>query len=304
MVRRILMGFGVLLLLVLGAVGYRVFRFLQTETVKIDDHFYVVVGGGGNTAVLIGDNGVLVVDPKFASPGRRLRTIIRSLTDKPVTMIINTHYHADHAHGNVNYPGAGEVIAHRRTRAHLLARDEGFWEIEPAWSALPNALMDDDRQFQFGDESVRVMHPGRGHTDGDIVVYFSRRRMLHTGDLFVHGIYPVIDRRAGGTAREWVDSLDRVLGVTEAERYVPGHGALATRADVERFREYLRSLVSQVERATNRGASLAEVRRAVDLRAYDDFQGLPFLNSRVDNVRWVYDEFRQSRTPVGGAGKD
>jgi len=304
MARRILMGFGVLLLLVFGVVGVRFWRFLQTETVKIDDRFYVVTGGGGNTAVLIGDDGVLVVDPKFWSPGRRLPTIIRSLTAKPVTTIINTHYHADHTHGNANYPAGAEVIAHRRTRAHLLARDGGFWEVEPAWSSLPNAQLDDERQLQFGDESIRVIHPGRGHTDGDVVVYFSRRRVLHTGDLFVHGIYPVVDRRAGGTAREWVESLDRVLGLGDTERYIPGHGSLATRADVERFRDYLRDLVSQVERAVSHGVSLAEVQRAVDLGAFADFQGLPFLNSQAQNVRWVYEELTHLRAHDGETGKD
>jgi glyoxylase-like metal-dependent hydrolase (beta-lactamase superfamily II) len=300
MARRILIGLGFLLLFVVGVVGYRFWRFLQTETVKIDDRFYVVAGGGGNTAVLIGDDGVLVVDPKFWSAGRRLQTIIRSLTDKPVKVIINTHYHADHTHGNANYPAGAEVIAHRRTRAHLLARDGGFWQVEPAWNALPNALLDDERRMQFGDESIRIMHPGRGHTDGDIVVYFSKRHILHTGDLFVHDIYPIIDLRAGGTAREWADSLDRVLSLAEAERYIPGHGQIATRADAERMRDYLRSLVSQVERAARGGGSLAEVRNAVDLHAYDDFQGLPFVTSRARNIRSVYEELRKLRSQAGG----
>jgi cyclase len=304
MARRILMGFGVLLLLVIGAAGYRFYRFLQTETVKIDDRFYVVFGGGGNTAILIGDDGVLLVDPKFWSPSRRLRRIVRSLTDKPVKIIINTHYHADHTHGNANYPPGVEVIAHRRTRAHLLARDGGFWDVEPAWSLLPNSLMNRERQLHFGDETIRVMHPGRGHTDGDVVVYFGNRRMLHTGDLFVHGMYPVIDRRAGGTARGWIDSLDRVLSLTDVARYIPGHGRLAARADVERFRDYLSSLVSEVERAGGRGASLAEVQHAVDLHAYDDFQGLPFLNSRAQNVRWVYEELQRAHSTAAETGGD
>jgi len=304
MARRILMGFAVLLLLVIGAAGYRFYRFLQTETVKIDDRFYVVLGAGGNTAVLIGDDGVLLVDPKFWSPSRRLRRIVRSLTAKPVTTIINTHYHADHTHGNANYPPRVEVIAHRRTRTHLLAQDGGFWDVEPAWSTLPNRLVDDESEINFGDESIRIMHPGRGHTDGDVVVYFGKRRMLHMGDLFVHGMYPVIDRHAGGTARGWIDSLDRVLSLTDVERYIPGHGTLASRTDVERFRDYLCRLVSQVERAAWRGASLAEVQRAVDLHAYDDFQGLPFLNARAQNVRWVYEELQRPRSSGLGMAKD
>lgn len=293
MARRLLIGFAFVLLLVAGFVGYRFYQFLRTETVKIDDRFYVVLGGGGNTAVLIGDDGVLVVDPKFWSPSRRLAQLIRTLTDKPVTVIVNTHYHSDHTHGNANYTAGADVIAHRRTRANALARDGRFWEVEPAWSTLPNDLVDDDKELQFGDESIRIIHPGRGHTDGDVVVYFTKRRLLHTGDFFLHQLYPFIDRRAGGTAREWVASLDKVLALTPVERYIPGHGPLSTRADVERFQAYLRSLVSQVEAGVGRGESLAEVQAAVDLRAYGDFQGILFFTSPARNIQWVYEELHQ-----------
>ncbi|HEX7408715.1 MAG TPA: MBL fold metallo-hydrolase [Candidatus Binatia bacterium] len=292
MARRLLAGLGILLLLIVGFVGYRAYRFLYTETVKIDDRFYVVLGGGGNTAVLIGDDGVLVVDPKFWSPGRGLAKIIRSLTDKPVKVIINTHYHSDHTHGNANYAPGTDVIAQRRTRAHLLARDEKFWEVEPAWNLLPNDLVDEERELQFGDESIRITHPGRGHTDGDIVVYFAKRHILHTGDFFLHDMYPFIDLRAGGSARQWVASLDRVLALTAAEQFIPGHGPLSTRADVERFHSYLRSLVSQVEGQVGQGKSLAATQAAVDLRQYDDFQGIPFFTSRAQNIGWVYEELK------------
>src|SRR2546423_9008 len=102
MLRRILIGLGVLVAVVAVSVGAQVYRFMRIETVKIDDRFYVMLGGGGNTAVLIADDGVLVVDTKFRSAGRRLPSLIKSITDKPVKVIINTHYHADHTHGNPN----------------------------------------------------------------------------------------------------------------------------------------------------------------------------------------------------------
>ena len=108
--RRILIAVGILVLGAAGYAGYRFYSFLQTEAVKIDDHFYVVLGGGGNTAVLIGDDGVLVVDSKFWRPGRRLPGIIASLTDKPVKVIINTHYHADHTGGNELMAKSGSTI--------------------------------------------------------------------------------------------------------------------------------------------------------------------------------------------------
>jgi len=290
MLRRILIVVGVAVLAAAACVGYGFYQFQKTETVKIDDHFYVVLGGGGNTAILIGDDGVLVVDTKFLRPGRRLARIIQSITDKPVKVIINTHYHSDHTHGNPNYPPGTDVIAQRRTREHLLTLDKSFWEVEPAWSLLPNDLLDDEKELRFGDETIRIIHPGRGHTDGDVVVYFTKRHILHTGDLFIHDMYPFIDLRAGGSGREWPATLDRVLAIDDVTQYIPGHGPLSTRADVVRFQSYLRSVDAQVEGMVRSGKSLADIKAAVDLHAYDDFRGMPFFTSRAKNVEWVYQE--------------
>src|SRR5574337_1723599 len=164
MVRRVLVGVGIVVVAAVAYVGYQVAGFLRTQTIKIDDRFYVILGGGGNTAVLIADDGVLVVDTKFWSPARQLPAIIRSLTDKPVTVIINTHYHSDHTHGNPQYARGTDVIAQRRTRDHLIQLDKDFWESEPAWSLLPADLLDDEKDLQFGDEAIRILHLGRGHT--------------------------------------------------------------------------------------------------------------------------------------------
>ena len=290
MLRRILIAVAVVILAAAGFVGYQVYRFFRTETIKIDDRFYVVFGGGGNTAILIADDGVLVVDTKFMSPGRALPAIIRSITPKPVRVIINTHYHSDHTHGNPHYPPGTDVIAQRRTRAHLLQLDKDFWESEPAWSLMPADLVDDERTLSFGDEEVRIVHPGRGHTDGDVVVYFPKRRILHTGDLFLHAQYPFIDLRGGGSGREWPATLDTVLAIGDVDRYIPGHGPLSTRADVLRFQGYLRSLGTQVTAMAGEGRGLRQIQAAVDLHDYDDFHGMPFFTSQAKDVQWMYEE--------------
>jgi cyclase len=295
MTRRILIGFGVVVVLAAGYAGAQLARFLRIDTIKIDDHFYVMLGGGGNTAVLIADDGVLIVDSKFSAAGRRLPALITSITDKPVKVIINTHYHADHTHGNLNYRRGTDVIAQRRTRAHLIELDSGFWENETAWSLLPADLVDEERELHFGDETIRILHPGRGHTDGDVVVAFGNRHIVHTGDLFVHGMYPFIDLEAGGSARAWPDTLDRVLAIPGVAQYIPGHGPLSTRVDVERFQAYLRSLVSQVQAQVAGGQSLSQIQSAVDLRAYDDFTGIPFFTSRARDIQWTYEELTRKQ---------
>ena len=289
MLRRILIGLAVAVAAAAGFVGYRAYRFFHTETVKLDDRFYVVLGGGGNTAILIADDGVLVVDTKFLRPGHALAAQIKELTDKPVKVIINTHYHADHTHGNPNYARGTEVIAHRHTRQHLLTLDKDYWESEPNWSLLPGDLLDDERELHFGDETIRLLHPGRGHTDGDIVVHFTRRGIVHTGDLFLHDMYPLIDHAGGGNAHEWPASLDKVLALTDVHTYIPGHGALSTRQDVERFREYLGSLVAQVDAQVAAGQSLAQLTPRIDLHGFA-FQGIPFRTSQARNIALVYEE--------------
>jgi cyclase len=293
--RYVFLGAALTLFAAIGWAGYQFHLRQRTDTVKLDDGLYVVLGGGGNSAVLIGDDGVLVVDPKSLAPGRRLARFIRSLTSKPVAVIIDTDYHADHTHGNVNYPAPVDVVAQRRTRAHCIALDKDYWEVEPAWSHLPADLVDGEKDLRFGDEFVRVIHPGRGHTDGDVVVDFSRHHLLLTGDLFVRGLYPYVDRRAGGSVRRWPATLDAVLAVGGVTRYVPGNGPVSARADVVRFQRYLRTLVAQVQAQVAIGRSLAQTEAAVDLRGYDDWRDVPFLTSRVKNIASAYAELTGTR---------
>lgn len=290
MLRRVGAIVAVALLAALAVASFAYYQFQRTETKRLDDRLYVVLGGGGNSSILLSEAGALVVDTKFLRPGWRLASIVRSLTDKPVQVIINTHYHRDHTHGNPNYPIGTRVIAQRRTRAHLIALDKRFWEVEPAWSLLPQELVDDATELEWGDEKIRVSYLGRGHTDGDVVVHFTKRRLLQTGDLFVHGMYPRVDLKGGGSAREWLGTLDKILAIEGVDKYIPGHGELAERKDVERLRAYLGSLVEQVEKHAAAGKSLREIQGLVDLKAYDDFRGLLFFTSRSKNVASVYEE--------------
>ncbi len=291
MLRRLLITLAALTVL-FGAVGIWFWqRFLTTELTRIDDHFYVLSGGGGNSAILIGDDGVLVVDTKQFRPATTLAKTIRELTDKPVRLIINTHYHQDHTHGNPQYAVGTTVMAQRRTRQHLIDLDKGFWLSDPtSWDLMPSDLVDDSREFPFGDETVRVMHLGRGHTDGDVVVQFVKRGVLHTGDLFVNHQYPYLDRKGGGSARAWVETLDRVLAIQGIRQYIPGHGAIAAAEDVRHFQQYWRDVLAHVTAGVQSGASLKDIQRSEKLSAYDDFHAVPFFTTRANNIKWVYEE--------------
>ncbi len=293
--RRIAAVVATLVVGLLGATVFAYFKFQQTSTETIDEHFYAVWGGGGNSTILLAEAGALVVDTKFLRPGWRLASTVQALAHKPVKVIINTHYHRDHTHGNSNYERGTQVIAQRRTRAHLIEFDKRFWEVGPAWSLLPQDLVDEAKELAWGDETIRILYLGRGHTDGDVVVHFVKRRLLQTGDLFVNGVYPRIDRKGGGSVREWLATLDRILAIEDVERYIPGHGPMAEREQVERFRGYLQSLVDQVQALAKEGKSLQEVEARVDLSDYDDWRGIPFFTSRAKNIASVYEELKSQQ---------
>jgi glyoxylase-like metal-dependent hydrolase (beta-lactamase superfamily II) len=248
-------------------------------------------GIGGNVGVLVTDEGVLVVDTMtFVRQGEAIIERIRGFTHQRVLAILNTHYHRDHTHGNPAFFPGTKVIATARTLAHLTERDADYWRAEPARRLLPNLTFDTEQQITLGGKTVRIVHPGRGHTDGDLVVLFVEDGVLHAGDLFSNGVYPNIDLEAGGTVREWVATLDRVLAL-DFDTVIPGHGPLSDRAGLARFRTFVASLWEQTHGVAARGGSLADARRDVDLGRFGlrPLWFAPHLNRRFVIAR-AYEE--------------
>ncbi len=170
--------------------------------------------------------------------------------------LINSHYHSDHTHGNPGFAPGTRVIATARTLEHLHARDAAFWEGEAA-GLLPSDTFDDDYVIEIGGKTVRLIHPGRGHTDGDLLVIFEDDGVVHMGDLHFNQRYPNIDLEAGGSVRAWIETLDRALELP-FEQVIPGHGAVSDREGILRFQAFLAELWSVGERAAAEGMSLED----------------------------------------------
>jgi cyclase len=271
--RRILL---VLLLLVLGVVGLYWWRFGVVDVAQVRPGLHVVTGLGSNVGILVTEAGVVVVDTMtFVRQGRLIRNAIERLTDAPVVAVINTHYHLDHTHGNPAFPVGTRVVSTARTLAHLRELDAGYWESAPARDLMPNETFDakpKDRSddvwtLEVGGKTVRALWLGRGHTDGDLVVLFVEDRVLHVGDLFFNGTWPNIDLEAGGSARWWPNTLDRVLAL-DFDTVIPGHGPVATRAELERFRDFMASLWRQTSTLAAHGASLDDAIAQVDVEKW------------------------------------
>jgi glyoxylase-like metal-dependent hydrolase (beta-lactamase superfamily II) len=255
---RILAGIAAALVVALAvAVIYVRDRVTSLETERVTSDVHAVKGLGGNVGVLRTRAGAVVVDTmSFRIQGQRIRELAERLAGGPIQVVINTHYHFDHTHGNPGFAPGTRLIATERTRDYLLAFDASYWDGR-AEDTLPAELFEHEHELRIGGKTIRLLHPGRGHTGGDLVVLFVEDRVLHTGDLLFSGRYPNIDLEAGGSVREWVGTLDRVLEL-EFDRVIPGHGPVTDREGVRAFQRFLAELRRVGEQAAREGLSLEQ----------------------------------------------
>lgn len=244
----------------------------------VTDSVHVIYGVGGNVAVLRTERGAVIVDTMaFPIQGRRIRDLAERLGGGPTQAVINTHYHADHTHGNPAWAAGTRIVATERTRAYLERFDPAFWEGSAAESA-PNDLFADSHELRIGDKTIRSFHLGRGHTAGDLVVLFVEDRVLHAGDLFCNRRYPNIDLEAGGSVQQWAETLDRVLALG-FDRVIPGHGPATDRARMLEFQRFIAELAEFASASAAAGRSLEETLAAADFEHDGAFEeiSIPFL---------------------------
>jgi len=239
---------------------------------KLRDNLYVMKGGGGNSSVFITQTGVVVVDTKNPGWGKPLLDAIRKVTDRPVTMIVNTHTHGDHVSGNVEFPAEVDIVTHENTAANMK-------EMRPNSSAPPtpnprNIFKENNgkglakRTFRdtmtigSGNERIELRYFGPAHTNGDAFVYFPVHRVLHAADAFPGRELPIMDGNNGGTAVGYADTLTKALAFAEknADVLVNGHNATTTtNADLKDYIQFIRGYVSEVQAAKKAGRTVDEV---------------------------------------------
>jgi glyoxylase-like metal-dependent hydrolase (beta-lactamase superfamily II) len=199
----------------------------QLTTFKVRDNFYVIRSGtSGNCSVLVADDGVVLIDDKFAMDHDGIMAKLREITDKPVLYVINTHLHGDHTGGNAAMQALrAQVIAHENARFQMAKTQS---------TGLPNVTLEDHLRLYHGEFVLDLYWLGRGHTDGDLVVHLPQQQTIFMGDLFatwdpyVH----LIHYAAGGSLREWSRTLERALALP-FETVIPGHGGATDRAHLE-----------------------------------------------------------------------
>ncbi|MCG2584824.1 MBL fold metallo-hydrolase [Massilia sp. TS11] len=260
----------VLALACLPALAQTDFSKVQIKTVPITANSWMLVGAGGNIGVFAGPDGVFLIDDQYAPLSAKIKAAVAALSDKPIRFILNTHVHGDHTGGNSDFARDGAtIVAHENVRQRLLAKPDTA-------AAAPVLSFSQDLDFHLNGDTLAVRHVAPAHTDGDSVVWFKRANVVHMGDLFFNGLYPFIDTSVGGRPDGVLAAVDAVLAqCDEQTRIIPGHGPLASKADLAAYRDMLATILGRVKAL--RGQPLAAVLAAKPTADYDAKWGNGFM---------------------------
>ena len=259
------------------------FSKVEIKTTRLSPTVSMMEGSGGNLAVSAGEDLVFLVDDQYAPLTPKIEAAVKALSDKPVRFVFNTHWHGDHTGGNENLGKAGAIIvAHDNVRKRMSTEQflEAFNMRTPASPkvALPVVTFAQSMSFHLNGEEIRVVHVPRAHTDGDAIVHFVGGDIVHMGDTFFNGMYPFIDASTGGTVQGVLAAVDQVVAMTtDKTKIIPGHGPLASRADLQAYRQMLATVHGRVKKAVADGKSDAEIAQLGLTKDLDEKWGKGFL---------------------------
>jgi glyoxylase-like metal-dependent hydrolase (beta-lactamase superfamily II) len=262
---------------------------------KITDNYYILLSStpgnndtfsGGNVGVFVTGTGVVLVDTKLAAWGDTFLNRVKSVSNKPVTMIINTHTHADHTGNNDKFGANVEFVVHENTKTNM-AKMDAFKGDKAQF--LPKRTFRDRLTLGKGVEQIDLYYFGRGHTDGDTWVVFPSLRVLQTGDLFAWKDGPRIDRPNGGSGLQYPQTIAKALATLKnIDTVVPGHSPLMKMADVQEYQRYTAELAKTAQDAKRAGKSVDEAATAA-IAMTQKYRG--YGSERVkQSVQDIYDE--------------
>jgi len=256
------------------------FSKVEITATQVAGSVWMLKGSGGNIAVSVGDDGIVMIDDQFAPLVPKIKAALAKISQKPVRFLINTHWHSDHVGGNAAMAETAAILAHENVRKRMQVGGEmpAFnMKIEPAEPrALPVVTYQHDVTIWLNGEPVRALHVPPGHTDGDTVVFFTRSNVVHMGDDFVTYGFPFVDLDGGGSVRGMVGAIDELLPqIPPDAKIIPGHGPLSTVADLKKFRNRLDEIVALVARGLKSGKTVEQMQKEKLLAPYEDWNGGP-----------------------------
>ena len=269
------------------------------EVEKVKDNLFVLKGGGGNTAVFVTANGVVVVDAKNPGWGQPILDQIKMLTNKPITTLINTHTHGDHVSGNVEFPATVDIVTHENTKANMerMVAPSGF---PPATGniftqnngrGMPKRTFKDRMTIGNGNDRIELFYFGRAHTNGDAWVVFPTLRLMHAGDSFAGKNVPLLDANNGGSGVAYPDTIQKVHdSIKNVDTIITGHSTQMAWADLKEYSDFNRDFVNDVRAAKAAGRTVDEIASTWKVPAKYAGYGTPQPARLKANVQVVYDE--------------
>ena len=221
---------------------------------KVKDDLYVIEGDGGNVAAYVTSEGVILVDDKFDQDHDGIVAHVKSITNLPVKYVLSTHYHADHSGGNAKFLPTAEIISTANARTNIVNHVQSN---APPGVAPARVTFTEETAVFLGGKEVRARYFGRGHTNGDAIVYFPALRTIHTGDMMA-GTTPLIDYTGGGSVVEWTKTLDAAMKL-DFDTVIPGHGAVTNKAGLLAYRNNIEKLRDRASGLIRQGKSQEDV---------------------------------------------
>ena len=266
---------------------------VEVKAEHVAGQVHVLFGRGGNIGVFAGDEAVILIDDQFAPLTPKIEAAVRTISDKPIRFILNTHWHGDHTGGNENFGKAGVVIVAHDNVYRRMSTDQfmaAFNRHVPAAprAALPVVTFNAELAFHLNGEEVRAHHIAHAHTDGDSLVHFTKSNVIHMGDIMFNGFYPFIDLGSGGNVKGMIAGVEKALAIAdENTRIIPGHGPLTDRKGLEAYHRMLVTARDRVQKLIDEGKSLEDAIAAKPMADYDEAWGKAFIKPE-QFVTFVY----------------
>lgn len=299
--KKIIIGILVFLGVSLGVIAILLYSEISTVNhEKITEDLFVLKGAGGNVAVLRTSEGAVIVDTMTTvMQGGIIRELAEELTGQKVVLVINTHYHLDHTHGNPGFDKGVRVVSTENTLKHLKAFDADHFSGD-AEAFLPTETFKTEKKITLGGKTIQLLHPGRGHTDGDLIAFFVEENTVHMGDLYFNGHYPNIDHEAGASIKEWDTSISNSLKLPFS-KVIPGHGSVTGRPGLLKFQKFIHQLgqigFEAVKNGTSKEAFISNANLTEDLNYKEiKFAFVPFGLDREFVLERSFEEATQHHT--------
>ncbi len=265
---------------------------------KVAENLYMVPGAGGNTAVYVTATGVVLVDTKNPNNGQGILDQVKTVTDRPISHIINTHAHGDHNGSNVFFPPTVEIVTHENTTANM-QKMPAFQDAANK-HGLPDRSYKDRMTLLTGNDSIDLYYFGAAHTNGDSLVVFRNLRVMHAGDMFAGKGQPFIDRATGGSGIAYPDTIAKAAGaIKNVDRVIPGHSTLMTWQDFVEFGEVNRLMLTHARESIKAGKTAEQA--MMDFKLPANISGYTIAGGgrggAAGNFGVLYEELKAANQP-------